>query len=97
MRTIHVGVKQGRNLSKASLGTKVYGGIKSLGQKVYDNRWKLISSAGAAGASAAGNAALKYLSGSSGPGENNIGQTLNFPSVPRDALPDAYRFNRGSV
>ncbi len=35
------------------LGTKVYGGIKSLGQKVYDNRYKLLAGAAALGVGAA--------------------------------------------
>jgi len=82
MRTLYVGSKQPRSKSKASLGTKVYGGIRSMGQKVYDNRWKILGS----GASLAASAAMNYMSGSSGVGENNLGQTMmpNFPSVPKN-------------
>lgn len=99
MRTIQVGTKQPRSHSKASLGSKVYGGIRSMGQKVYDNRWKIAGS----GASLAASAAMNYLSGSSGVGEDNLGQTLyraqpvmNFPSVPTK-LPSSYNLNAGSV
>jgi|TARA_R110000823_G_scaffold140246_4_gene270261 hypothetical protein len=94
MRTLYVGSKQPASKSKASLGTKVYGGIKSMGQKVYDNRWKIMGS----GASLAANAAMKYMSGSSGVGENNLGQTVYAAEVVNpNALAPAYRFNRGSV
>ena len=35
------------------LGTKIYGGVKSLGQKVYDNRYKLLAGAATLGVGAA--------------------------------------------
>ena len=98
MRTLYVGSKQPASKSKASLGTKVYGGIKSMGQKVYDNRWKIIGSGASLAASAASNAAMKYMSGSSGVGENNLGQTVYAAEVVNpNALAPAYRFNSGSV
>lgn len=87
VRVINLGTKQPKSASKASLGTKVYGGIRSLGSKVYDNRYKIIGTAG----SALGSATFNYLTGTSSPPANNLGQSvltppkpdLGFPSVPR--------------